>query len=761
MRWLILCWACVCVIPPVLAAGDGVSVRIDPRWVGVQGVVRPGAWTPMRVSLDNHGADPKRVRCRWVLNDGDGDRVYAQRVATVGPQQTHVWLYAAPSLATKAGDHWRVEVIDEAQGLALGTAQARPRSVLEQGQCVLGVTGTASLGLEPYTNGVTRHEPCTLLRGIEPSQLPDRWYGLSMLEALIWTPQGGDPGSPAISVDTHRAVRQWVRQGGHLVVVLPAVGSLWFESPLSDLLPSVRAARRAVAAPPDWLGRPEGDAPDTVYLQVLEPDADRVDGGAVSVLLRDNEGGAVVVAQSYGFGRVTLIGVDLTDPVLARMGLPNGGGLWNAVFGWRSPVYTQKYIDDQLQQWRMSEAQFRQRVDLGRFIPGLVAMREEVLSGLLVVIVFLGVYGLAAGPVGFAVLKRWGMTKYSWLVFVGVVVLGSVCAWGGAWAMRPARMAMSHFTVIDVEARTGLAKAHSWLSLLVPRHKRVRIEVAPGWEAPIEGTLSSPGMDSGNRGGGFPDTQFYEINADSPHAADVPIRATAKQFELRGVFANGNPPDEPGETTSPLGLGGRLSLEGGWPRGRLVHHGEAVLQNVLLVYCPGDGGVPVVWRHREPWPGGEALDVTRPEAFEPLVRPFSYDDSGKRSWVQEGYLGRLMGFKAGQAWGSHTTGEGNARGAAIASSEIVQAVEMLSFYNALPPPDFRHTGLADRAVNYDRAGTQGLDLTATAATRCLIVIGHTLEAFAALPLLVDGRPLPANGWTVLRWIVPIDQRPAD
>ncbi len=136
------------------------------------------------------------------------------------------------------------------------------------------------------------------------------------------------------------------------------------------------------------------------------------------------------------------------------------------------------------------------------------------------------------------------------------------------------------------------------------------------------------------------------------------------------------------------------------------------------------------------------------------MRPFSYDDSGKRSWVQEGYLGRLMGFKAGQAWGSHADNNG---GAAIASSEVVQAVEMLSFYDALPPPDFRNTGLVDRAVNYDRAGGQMLDLTHATATRCLIVIGHTQERFADLPLQVDGQSVPANGWTVLRWIVPIDQ----
>ena len=58
-----------------------------------------------------------------------------------------------------------------------------------------------------------------------------------------------------------------------------------------------------------------------------------------AVLLTDNQRRPLVVAGSYGLGRVTLIGVDISDRRLMGGYLPNGPLLWSAVFGWRSPAW--------------------------------------------------------------------------------------------------------------------------------------------------------------------------------------------------------------------------------------------------------------------------------------------------------------------------------------------------------------------------------------------------------------------------------------
>lgn len=53
----------------------GVTLTIDADHVGLGGVVRPGSWAPMLLTIENHAAAPLRVRCEWVLNDADSDEV--------------------------------------------------------------------------------------------------------------------------------------------------------------------------------------------------------------------------------------------------------------------------------------------------------------------------------------------------------------------------------------------------------------------------------------------------------------------------------------------------------------------------------------------------------------------------------------------------------------------------------------------------------------------------------------------------------------
>ena len=88
------------------------------------------------------------------------------------------------------------------------------------------------------------------------------------------------------------------------------------------------------------------------------------------------------------------------------------------------------------------------------------------------------------------------------------------------------------------------------------------------------------------------------------------------------------------------------------------------------------------------------------------------------------------------------------------------AIHMLSFYDALPPPDFRRSrtdagGFA--TVHYFvRGAGRHLDLTPRLATRCLIVIGVLEDAPLPLTLTADGETVNARGTTVVRWICPVE-----
>ncbi len=634
---------------------------------------------------------------------------------------------------------------------------------MEPNETAIGLTTPGSLGLEPYTSTATRHEACQLLQNIRPSRLPDRWYGLSVLQALVWTPQGDDPGSPAITPSTHRAIQHWVQRGGHLVVVLGIVGDGWFDGPLSHMLPPVKPTRITRTTPPQWLGQPRQGTTQPINMRALYPTGPQA--SQVSVLLKDDGGRPIVVEWRYGLGCVTVIGVDLTGPALSRMGLPNGPELWSAVFGWANPVFSKPYIEQEIKQQRMGRPEYRQPYTLDRFIPHQLAMRFTATAALLTAIVVSGLYWAIAGPISSMVLKQHKLTQHRWVVFVGVVAVFSACAWGGAWLMRPTRHQMVHFTVLDADARTGLVHARSWVSVFVPKHGRVAVKIhdnSNGKTNPADpptttvvNTLANPGFIQAPQGGGFLDPQPYNIAAAAPDQVTAPIRATTKQLELDywGPLKP-NTTQADSDTAQPqwdLPVSQLRLSDKGWPQGQLTHQMPAAWHNVLLVYCPGDGLSPRVWRRHEPWPAGQPMAITAPQQWDWLVQPFRYDDQGKRLWKQEGHLGRLIAFKSGQAWAANNPDNP----ASIADSQIVQAIEMLSFYSTLPPPDFRNINLMDRPANYNRDLTRAIDLTPLTRTRCMILIGHLEQSPLPVPFTVDNQTLPSQGWTVIRWIIPV------
>ncbi len=116
-------------------------------------------------------------------------------------------------------------------------------------------------------------------------------------------------------------------------------------------------------------GSPAGDRTMTVTTFEVDQDDPRA-----TVLLRDSAGRAVVVAGRYGFGAVTLIGLDLTAGVVKRHSAMVGDQrVWHHVFGWNWPALTGSKVKAERNDHRLTTAamiaQQSQFIDLGTFIP--------------------------------------------------------------------------------------------------------------------------------------------------------------------------------------------------------------------------------------------------------------------------------------------------------------------------------------------------------------------------------------------------------
>ena len=756
-----------------VAQQTAVGLRLAPGGFGLDGAVRPGSWAGVRLLLDNAGADDRDVTLSWELADEDGDRVVAERSATLARQRDDqaVWLYAALPAGLKAEDRFTARCVDAETGTLLASAVFGPNRdrLASPDDTLMVVTTGADLGLSDYGRHETAHAAVRLVRGVSLATMPDRWTGLQAVSTLVWTPDGGgDPADPQQVGDaTLDAVREWCYRGGHLVIMLPAVNNTWFGSPLADLLPvTANTATRVDTdrwAEPGWMGSLSPVEPETVSQTVFRV-GDKQGPDAPTVLLRDAENRPVAVARRFGFGRVTLLGLDLTQAPIRRSGMPRGERrLWSRLLNLTAPVYAESYVTSREKDRTFVPAAQLQRRPLGDFVGGRIAMTGTVSAVLFGAVVLFGLYWLLAGVVLQPLLKSRGRERWAWPVFAGVVLAFAGVAWGAAALVRPGVASLRHISVLDVDANRGVSRVRSFVSVFLPDFGVTEAALGQPAVAGLPGTphnlLASPGMPGDAAAPGFIEPRSYVVNAADPHAADLPTRATTKRLVLDYLGPTVRP--TPG-LAQPFEFVGRTPLtEGpeGWPAGELVHTLPGVLTNVTVVQCRGEGynrrGVrgPLparVWRPlnaagQDAWAPGDPLTFSGPiKDSRDLVIPLPLYRAD-RDLTAEGYLGDLLAQEKGAA-------------AAVANavgpdeSVIARRFALMSFYDALPPPNFLKLDFPRDAVVSRGAVGPEIDLTPLLQGRRLIVLGQLKNSALPLALTVDGQTPPSDGWTFVRVI---------
>ncbi len=743
---------------------DAVRLTIGPRDVGLDGHVRFGDWVPMRLRLVNQSAEDRDVICRWTMRDSDGDRLMAERPAVLQaiPQEQILWLYALPQ-GLPAGQGWTVQVLDGASGDVLAVAQAVPQNVIDRGVNLIGVCGGTPVGLDAHANWLTQHEQIALVMDLSLSDLPDRWHGLSMLSALVWTSQDVLPDDPSVAPSVAEAAREWVRRGGRLVVSLPAFNETWTRSSLAPVLPVTQAEVVPQQVPVTTLGRVLG-APSTegqgasLNVNALQPMNARA-----AVVSRGSDGEAYVVSGRHGFGAVTVVGIDLASPSVAAFGLPRttpSRAFWNDVFGWRAPVMREDLVEAEVQQQRQRRVSQMQEEELGGFMPSRIAMSRTAAGPLLLAILLFGVYFLAAGPVMFFVLKRRDLAQWAWPGFALVVLGFTVFSWAGAWAMQNKRRTVNHFTVLDVDGNSGTARARSVMSLYVPDFDTVTVTIDPDALGEGGALLAGPAFASDVLSPGYLDTRTYRVEASDPESMGLPMRSTSRQLQADYM----GPLDQATEgLAEPWGLiSGQVGLkdDGASPRleGTLRHGLPGVLTDVRIVACPGNGESPWIWPLTADWEPGADLDLSRLGAGQVLValprRDPGDDRWAERRWEDEGYLGQFLKRSTGFGQVQQYNIFGNAQPAVdIASdSDVVEQMERLTFYDSLPPPDFRIYNSNNSPFTYQRPQGRGFDLSALLDGRRILILGHLRESPLPMPMTVDGDTVQSTGWTTVRWV---------
>lgn len=762
---------------------SGVELDIKAEHLGLGGYIRRGSWTPVRLELFNQSAEPIEVVCRWILRDDDKDRVVAERTATLASQRDErVWLYANPPLDSSPVDVWTFQVVDKQSNQLLTQQQVQiPQTTfIEPKVNMIGVCGFASLGLSAFDRWSSQHEPMQRVEGLNLETLPDRWYGLSALTALVWSPEeGGNPDSIAFTEPMRGALREWVYRGGHLVIVLPPAGQTWTSGELKDMLAplSTRDLNQIEAEPPGevfgirrdpkpmpMIGFDLTDAAGWSALAHATPvraesdQADQADDQADQPNQPDPPAVPIIVGRRFGFGKVTVVGIDLTSSAaINAIGGDEMYPLWSRVFGWRVSMSgrlipaAQLDSPDASQLYHDPKSFISENRELGNWIGQRVARQAGTGLTLGLAIVLFLLYGGVTLLTFPAVLRGQGWDRHSWLIFVGIIAIFSGIAWGGATLLRPAKTSATHFSVLTIDGNRNLVHTQAWISLYVPSFADVQVAVPSENDGllsqPIHNTLSSPGLSLQSEDPGYPDTQDYAFDAANPDRIGFPIRATTKPLvaDFMGqITGTREGLDQPWS----LPIAQVAMGTNGLPSGTVTHRFDQPLTDVVVVFCPGGAGrlsddnwQPLVWEYRnannqKSWEPNQPL--TLPGSEQGSLRLWRPARLGGRDFMQEGHLGVAVNTRGPGEGGSGET-------------DIVKDIALLSFFDAVPPPSFIKTNNS-RYWTYHRSMLRDIDMTELTTGRRLIIIGHLRDSRLPMPLSVEGDAIPTQGWTVVRWV---------
>ncbi|RUL81328.1 hypothetical protein, partial [Tautonia sociabilis] len=457
----------------------GLAEDVSDQWYKI------GTWTPVRVDLQ---AGPSRFSglLRLEVPDDGGVPTFVSRRVEVPARSTESFLcYVRPGDATV---RVRVEVRDE-RGRRRDVAEQDSAMWLQPDQVVLGVIGQPGgvdlLPSLPEFQGADASQPSRLsvCRLRVPEGIPDRWYGYDALEALVLD-LNAEGALEALQDFRSQPLMQWVRNGGHLVLVGGFARWQVAADPggvLRELLPALPTDRPTetgdLGTIESFVGSitPITTPERPVSVTTFEP----IEGRGAQVLLADRSvGGPVIVRGPYGLGRVTMVGLSVDErpfvdwpdrKVFWSSVLDLGGRETAAIDLARSGAFTDYEVRDLSSYLHRALEQF----EGVRLVPfGWVAA-------------FVFLYILLIGPGDYFFLKRvLKRMELTWITFPTIVVAVSLVAYITAYRVKGTDLRINRVDVIDVDQGFGdgerhLARGTSFATLFSPQNRDYDVTVLP------------------------------------------------------------------------------------------------------------------------------------------------------------------------------------------------------------------------------------------------------------------------------------------
>jgi hypothetical protein len=626
------------IVAPSLVVGFPAAAGAPSNFVAPM-LGKDGTWMPVAVPLTCHGEylGPAQL----VVESVDSDEVpsrYSVPVPQLAPGQTETVIgYARPG---GRNDNLTVSVVEGGGRTLAQVTFPRPRG-LEPAQMLYVAIGsplaTAALpGLatsaEATAGAGVQTEPRTALGFVaKVEQLPNAWFGYDGADAVFVTTGDRDATTALVNERTGRkaALAEWVRRGGNLVVSVGKNEDLLVGmGEINDLLPmqpvgvaEVNLARVA------WKDVPSGENPlGQVTIARLAPKP-----GRTAVTLAAGPKGAdgrdtpLVVQGPYGWGRVTLVALELESRALA--GWPSKDLFWSELANRAGPRVPQGELSTQL-----GRAAFSQAVGEDGAFANIV-QRMETFPGVPVVsfgwvALFILLYIIIVGPLDYLFLKKVvKRMELTWVTFPLTVLVISAAAYYAAYAIKGSDLRINKFDLVDIDVANRQVTGHTWYTLFSPRIQNYRLGIEPARPAWLPEGRDEPtvlltwsGQSRQARQSLF--RRSYDYLPKATGLDGVPIQVwSTKGFQARwfASTADGRSPVEADLRVTP---GGRTLI------GDVSHRLAQPLEDAFLIYSSGQRDPSVIPLGTILPDSPKAVSAREPQPFSGFLRePAAADEA--------------------------------------------------------------------------------------------------------------------------------------
>ena len=425
-----------------------------------------------------------------------------------------------------------------------------------------------------------------------------------------------------LSPEQSSALRDWIARGGRVALSLPAdlEAARRMLDPLKQWLPVTLAGETNVVREFSSLEKYAGRNLRVPFAGTLSIPQVRMEHGVVLAGGRDD---ALLVRAPYGFGSVTVLALDLTQPPLTQ---------WEEVsaLGRRllSDVTSSEDLGD-AKQSKQAQLSSTGVTDLATQLhaiqdtfDGVTRVSPWFVMGLL------GLLLIVIGPLDYLLVHRLlQRPRATWVTFPLWVALAAVLASQGATRWNGTTLRVNQFHLVNVDAGTGTCRSRLWTNLYSPVTTSLDSVNAPpvipaasdeefharqsqlGWsgtpEAAFGGMYREAGIEVGRSG--------YSQSSDGL-LHDLPL----VQWSSKSLLTEGaGPATKLVESELTSSGSGRLT-------GTLTHRLDGTLEDWFLVY--GNR----VYRHCKarddtntlPLASGRLWRVEQPNVFQRELRPF-------------------------------------------------------------------------------------------------------------------------------------------